>query len=242
MKQTNVLLADDNADLLNTLSQILGLHGCKVQTAEDGLDAVGKASEANFDVILMDIIMPRMNGIEAFRTIKKSNPSAKVILMTAYYEEDEMEKALSEGVLQALHKPVDIRELIEIIDEATSEFSIIVADDDRSIAETLTRMLELAGYKAYAAASGEEAIKIALHKQVHMAFIDVMMPSMNGPETANRLKALKPGIANIMMTAYRGEVQEMVNGALATSAEKCLYKPFEPSEIMELVGLHAKPE
>ncbi len=239
MKQTNILLAEDNADLLSTLSLILKLHGCEVQTAEDGLAAVGKANSGNFDVILMDIIMPRMNGIDAFRQIRQTNPRAKVILMTAYYDQDKMESALAEGAIEALHKPVDIGQLLTLISRATTDLAIIVADDDRNMAETLARMLQARGYETYVAHSGEHALQIAREKPVHMAFIDVVMPSMNGLETATRLKKLKPGITNVMMTGYRDEVKDIVDRAVATSAVACLYKPFQPSEVMKLISRHA---
>ena len=131
-EQASVLVVDDNSDLLDTFSLILKRKGYNVDTAEDGLSAVDKYREQNFDVILMDIIMPRMNGVEAFRRIREINPGARVILMTAYYEEEQIKAALDEGVYRAIRKPVNIARLVEMIEEATLSPPILIVDDDPS--------------------------------------------------------------------------------------------------------------
>ena len=113
--------------------------------------------------------------------------------------------------------------------------SILVVDDDDDICQTMTKTLELEGYRVLAAGSGEEAIKIARERPFQIAFVDVKLPLMNGLETYLRLKEINPGIMTIMMTGYREEVGHLVDKALAASAASCLYKPFDPSEALCLV-------
>jgi len=120
-KQPSILVVDDNADLLSTFSLILKRRGYNVDTAEDGPSAVDKSKKHHFDVILMDVVMPGMNGLEAFQRIREISPGARVILMTAYYDEEELRKALNEGVYNAVRKPINIAKLIELIKEATVE-------------------------------------------------------------------------------------------------------------------------
>ena len=74
--QPTVLVVDDNEDLLETFSMILKRRGFNVETADDGASAVDKFREHHFDVTLMDIIMPNMNGVEAFRKIREMQPGA----------------------------------------------------------------------------------------------------------------------------------------------------------------------
>ena len=78
-----VLVVDDNEDLLDTFSMILKRRGFNVETAENGASAVDKFKEHHYDVTLMDIVMPEMNGVDAFREIRGIYPGAAVILMTA---------------------------------------------------------------------------------------------------------------------------------------------------------------
>jgi len=230
-----VLVVDDNEDLLETFSMILKRRGFCVETAENGASAVDKFKEHSFDVTLMDIVMPEMNGVEAFRKIREMHPGAPVILMTAYSEEELIQTARDEGAHRIVHKPIRIDRLIELIKEAAASQPILIVDDDADICQTLTRALELQGYEVLAAGSGEEAVIIAQEKACQIAFIDIKLPNIDGLETFLRLKEINPGILTIMMTGFRNEVKDALDKAQEASAITCLYKPFDPSEATDIV-------
>jgi len=233
--QASVLVVDDNEDLLDTFSLILKRRGFNVDTAENGLSAVAKFKSRHFDVTLMDIVMPEMNGVEAFKKIKEISPGATVILMTAYSEDELISMALDEGAHRVVHKPIKIDQIIELIKEAASSQQILIVDDNEDICQTLTKALELQGYPAVAAGSGEEAIMIAQEKSCRIAFVDVKLPRMDGLETFLRLKEINPDVTVIMMTGYRNEVRDALDKARAASAITCLFKPFDPIEALDLV-------
>jgi len=235
-EQTSVLVVDDNTDLADTFSQILKLRGYNVATAEDGISAVDKFKTRHFDVILMDIIMPKMNGVEAFRKIREIDPKARVILMTAYYEEEELRKARDEGVFSTVHKPIDIARLMELIKEATLNLPILIVDDDIDFCRTMARTLELKGYRVEAASSGEEAVRLARKKQFQIAFVDVKMPFMDGPKTCLKLKEINSNIVAVLMTAYRDEMHDSVAKAVAAKAATCLYKPLDFPQVVKLLN------
>lgn len=138
-----ILVVDDNEDLLETFSLILKRRGFHVETAGDGVAAVNRYKERDFDVTLMDIVMPEMNGVEAFRKIREMDPDASVILMTAYSEEELIQIARSEGAHQVINKPIRIDQLIDMIKEAATEDPILVVDDDEDICDSLTKVLRL---------------------------------------------------------------------------------------------------
>ena len=232
----SVLVVDDNEDLLETFSLILKRRGFSVDTAPDGACAVDKFMARQFDVTLMDIIMPEMNGVEALKRIKEINPAARVILMTAYSEEGLIRMALDEGARGVIHKPIKIDRMVELIKETALNRLVLVVDDNEDICQAMTRTLEAKGYQVLAAGSGEEAVKIARKKPFQIAFVDMKLPSMNGLETYLRLKEINPGIMTIMMTGYREEVQDLIEEALAASAATCLYKPFDPMRALSLMS------
>jgi len=234
--QPTVLVVDDNEDLLETFSMILKRRGFNVETAEDGASAVDKFREHHFDVTLMDIIMPNMNGVEAFRKIREMQPGAMVILMTAYSEEELVQTAREEGAHRIVHKPIRIDRLIDLIKEASASQPILIVDDNADICQTLVRALELQGYQALAAGSGEEAILIAQEKSCQIAFIDMKLPNIDGLETFLRLKEINPGILTVMMTGFRNEVKDALDKAQAASAITCLYKPFDPTEATDILS------
>lgn len=233
--ELTVLVVDDNEDLLDTFAIILKRRGFYVETAGNGAAAVDKFKEHNYDVTLMDIVMPEMNGVEAFRKIREMDPEAPVILMTAYSEEELMRTARDEGAHRVVNKPIRIDRLVELIKEAAAGQPILIVDDNADICQTLTRALELQGYRALTAGSGEEAVLIAREKTCQIAFIDIKLPNMDGLETFLRLKEINPGIITVMMTGFRNEVKDALDKAQAASAVTCLYKPFDPSEATDLV-------
>jgi CheY-like chemotaxis protein len=135
-RELTILVADDNADLLETFASIFERHGFNVETAANGHSAVDKYKERRFDVALMDIVMPGMNGVEASRRIKEMNPEAAIILMTGYSDEELLQAARDEGTCYIVQKPVNIDRLIELVTEAASDQQILVINDDSDIPET----------------------------------------------------------------------------------------------------------
>ncbi len=236
MEPTSILIVDDNADLLETFSRILKNKGYRVGKASDGAHAVDEYARQPFDVVLMDMVMPRMNGAEAFRHIMKMNPAAKIILMTAYTKEEQLLAAVDEGAFCTLHKPVDVLELMQLIEKAAVNPVVMIVDDDREFCQVLARALELKGYPVVPVNSGAEALDLARKKQFSVALIDFKMPHMNGLETHTRLKELNPQMSSIIMTGYREEMGADIGKALQGSEVDCLYKPFAPSKVMEVIN------
>jgi len=234
-QQPTILVVDDNKDLLETFAMILKRRGFTVETADNGAIAVDKFKEQDFDVTLMDIVMPEMNGVEALRKIREMQPEATVILMTAYSEDELINMAIDEGVQRIVHKPIRIDQLVSLMKEAAATQPILIVDDDADICQTLMRALEMEGHQVLTAGSGEEAIQIAQEKTCRIALIDVKLPQIDGLQTLLRLKEINPRLRTIMMTGFRNEVKDALDKAQAASAITCLYKPFDPTEATELV-------
>jgi len=235
-EQPNVLVVDDNSDLLDTFSLILKRRGYNVDTAKEGYTAVDKCKKNHFDVILMDVVMPGMNGVEAFRKMWEISPNTKVILMTAFFDENELNNARREGVYQTVFKPVDIGQLLSLIKDAVGSQPILIVDDDVDFCRVMSKGLKLNGYNAYFATTGEEALTLARQYKFEAAFIDMKMPGIDGFETCLKIKENNPEVLTVMMTAYRDEAKEKIN---KTSAA-CLYKPFDMSEVIKYIKTTAK--
>jgi DNA-binding NarL/FixJ family response regulator len=115
----NVLLADDHRLLLEGLSNLLAAHGVRVAgTARDGLEAVALARALEPDVILMDIRMPRCDGLEATRRIKAEMPEAKIVILTTSTEEQDLFEAVKSGAFGYLLKSMDAEELVQALEQA----------------------------------------------------------------------------------------------------------------------------
>ncbi len=129
-EELKILIADDNEDLLETFALIFTRHGFFVETARNGLSAVDKYRKHRYDVALMDIVMPGINGVEASRKIKEMDPEALIILMTGHSDEALLRLARDEGAHHIVNKPVKIEQLIELIAEAAGDQPLLVVDNN----------------------------------------------------------------------------------------------------------------
>src|SRR3989337_804998 len=152
-----VLLVDDDKDMTETLSDILTDMNYRVETANNGLEAIEKVKTHSFDTVLLDIKMPGINGVETFKEIKKIRPEAVVMLMTAQSVEQLVAEALEEGAYGIMYKPIDAKKLVEFIETAKRGALILFVDVDLSTTRKLIDTLKQSGYRVAGARSGEEA-------------------------------------------------------------------------------------
>ena len=116
-----IMIVDDDSVLRMTLQEILIDEGQDVITAEDGYQAVELASEGQFALIFMDVQMPGMNGVDALKKIKQILPECVVVMMTGFSVDELVRRAMSEGALTILIKPIAIERMIEILEQVFSE-------------------------------------------------------------------------------------------------------------------------
>jgi DNA-binding NtrC family response regulator len=124
--KTNVLLVDDEEKFLNVLSQRLGTRGIDADTATSGEEALTKISKKNVDVIILDVMMPGIGGIETLKRIRKENPEVQIIMLTGQGTVEKAVKAMKEGAIDFLEKPADIEKLLEKIEKASQKKSLLV--------------------------------------------------------------------------------------------------------------------
>ncbi len=239
--KANVLIVDDDIEMTETLSDILEDSGYHSEVANDGFSAIERVKVQAFDVILMDIKMPGIDGVETYKEIKNIRPEAAVMLMTAYSVEDLVAEALREGACGVMYKPVDITKVVEFIEHVKKDALILIVDDDLLTCETFMDVLEEKGYRIAKASSGQEAIEKVQERSFDIVFIDVKMPVMNGLEIYLALRKIRPNIKVIMMTGYRQEVQDLIEEAIKNNAYTCIYKPFDVKKVLKLIeGILAK--
>lgn len=107
-----ILLVDDKEEFISALSNRLLLHGMEVHTATKGEDALVMLQEKTADVVVLDVVMPGMGGLETLRRIKETYPHIQVILLTGHASTKEGIEGMRLGAFDYLMKPVDIEELI----------------------------------------------------------------------------------------------------------------------------------
>ncbi|HFB68000.1 MAG TPA: response regulator [Calditrichae bacterium] len=118
-----ILIADDDRDLLDTLRDAFIAFGYQVTTAENGQQAWDFFRTEPYDIVLLDVEMPFLNGMEAAKRMKQRRPEVPVILMTAYSHLYHPEDVLSLDIEAFLRKPLNIQELLEVVEKIAGQQS-----------------------------------------------------------------------------------------------------------------------
>jgi len=118
-----VLVADDNEVAQRLCRRVLEKAGHKVLTASDGLEAVTLALANPLDMILMDVAMPGMDGLEAMRQIKAQKPGMAIVIASAHSMASDRERFLAAGADDVLSKPFRLTDLTAVVDRLTANRS-----------------------------------------------------------------------------------------------------------------------
>ena len=121
MSSIRVLLVDDEEGFTTSMKRILGSRGFDVTVARDGLAALSTLGCDHFDVIILDVKMPGMDGIHVLSEVSRICPDSRVIMLTGHYALSEEEDALKKGVYAYLQKPYPILKLVDVLVAAASK-------------------------------------------------------------------------------------------------------------------------
>jgi two-component system, NtrC family, response regulator HydG len=228
-----ILLVDDNEPFLDSTKDVLEDEGYEIVTASRGEEAIRLVEAHAFDLVIMDIKMPGMSGVDAFVAMKKHSPDLKVIMCTAYIVEALIRKAIAEGACAVLNKPFEMDVLFRTIDHALAKDkgggTILVADSDRELCSTLRNVLGAAGNDVVVAYDGQEALKMAAARKFDILMLEADLPLINGPELHSLIKVKQPSLhATIIM----GTSQEMsLETRRRLAREKGLTKLTKPLDM-----------
>lgn len=113
-----VLIIDDEKDFLDIIAERIRARGMNVSTTTSAEDALNLIEEESFDVVIMDFMMPGMNGFQTLKAIKEKKPEVHIILLTGNVLEEIRIEAKNIGVLYVIEKPPDLQDLIQKIKKA----------------------------------------------------------------------------------------------------------------------------
>lgn len=116
-QKLDILVVDDQPGVRKLLGIIVTELGDKVQEAQNGKEAVDMVKNCNPDLVIMDIRMPVMGGVEALEKIKLLSPQLPVVMMTAYGSEEALEDLRKKGAVMCLTKPFDVDFIKELLND-----------------------------------------------------------------------------------------------------------------------------
>ena len=124
-----VLLVDDEEEFVETLAERMRNRGMEVATSNSGGEALKLVETEPYDVVVLDLQMPGMDGIEVLERIKQRQPDIQVVLLTGHASVAKGVEAIKHGALEFLEKPIDLSKLSEVIHRAKAKKMILVERD-----------------------------------------------------------------------------------------------------------------
>jgi two-component system, NtrC family, response regulator HydG len=222
-----VLVVDDDPDICLNLSDILSDLGYHVDCAHDGPAALLLVAQRHYDVALLDLKMPGMDGLTLYREIKKRRAGTVSLLVTAYASAATAQEALSAGAWKVVAKPVDPRKLLSLVDEALGQPLVLVVDDDRDLCANLWDLLRERGFRVCLAHGCAEAADQLRETAFKVVLIDMKIPDGDGSGMFRIVREANPLACTVLITGFRSEMDQVVERTLAEGADAVCYKPFD---------------
>jgi len=246
----SIIIIDDDESTCKTLALIFKKQGYEIETVGTGHEALKKVKERDFNLAILDVKLPDIEGVELLGPLKKISPFMDIIMITEMGTLETAVYALNNGASSYITKPLkmdDILNAISVIieeqkfkkqsqksNDITTNENILIVDDDESTCKTLALIFNKKGYNVQTAGTGYEALEIARKNSFNLVLLDIKLPDVEGIELLIPLKKMHPDMETMMMTAYSS--LETVIGALNKGASAYIMKPLEIDDILKKIS------
>lgn len=236
MATPRILIVDDEADTCENLSDIFSDFGYQVDTALDGQSALELIDQRPFyDVALLDLRMPGMDGLELYRRIKQKSAGTVAVVVTAYATSDTAKSAIAAGATRVLSKPVDISALLTLVQASLQSPSVLIVDDEADLCENLWEILHDRGYRVHLTHDVKEATQSLTNCSFQVVLLDMKLPDGDGSQVMQQVRLTNPQARIVLITGHRNELESRVQRALDEGAAGVAYKPFDVPALLKIV-------
>ena len=232
-----ILVVDDDPTIRHLLKTSLQNQGFEVEIAADGEEGLVKFKSFKPELLILDIMMPRMDGYTFLLELKKIADirSVATIILTAKEQMRDIFKL--EGVNDYIVKPFDMESLLRKIKKklAVKKKKILVVDDERDVVDLIETRLDLSGYEVLNAYDGLSALEIAKSQKPDLIVLDIMMPKLDGFNICRMLKFDNKykDIRVILLTARVQEEDRLLGQEVG--ADAYLTKPFDGEVLLHTI-------
>ena len=223
------LIIDDNEQLADNLRELVvgEIEGAQVDVAASGEVALRMIEDVDYDLFLTDMRLPGMDGSSVIAAIEQHSPGKPIVLLTAHASNDQLVRALDHGAIAALQKPVDIPQLLTLIQRWIDPApTVLYIDDETFLRSNMMEILheQLPGVRFLAAANAGAARRIADRVDLGAAVVDLRLPDDHGARLAQELKSMS-GAQVIGLTGFSEELAAASGDTFTTVITKPVPAP-----------------
>ena len=235
MSQKNVLIVDDDEDMLEVIFRSLEKEGYQTVTAPTGKEALEKLKEGTFDVAVLDIKLPDINGVKILESIKESSPETKVVMITGYASVETAVETLKGGAYDYIKKPFKIDHLKAIVGKAIEEARRERLEQELKESEEQVRLLSKAVETSISAISMTTPDGVfTFQNQAHLDMFGYTNEELYGKLSyldlfSEKEKMTKEVFPGIIQGGWKGEL----TGIRKDSAEFPVYASYSPVTDMD---------
>jgi|Deesub1362A_J573_1020465.scaffolds.fasta_scaffold03276_2 two-component system alkaline phosphatase synthesis response regulator PhoP len=247
-KQPYILIADDDPDILEGITAVLETKPYRLATARDGLQCMELIRQETPDLLILDMMMPRMDGFAVIRELRSDPRYAglPIIILTtviedAAYRRYELETGAAMDVQAYIEKPVPPEELLRRVSAIVEQPYILVADDDPDILEAVRTILESEPYQVATARDGKQCLEMIRKRRPDLLLLDLLMPRMDGFAVIRELRA-EPAFADLPIIVLTTVVEDAsrrryeLETGRDMAVQAYLQKPVAPEKLLSQVA------
>ncbi len=210
--QSRVLIIDDDPMVLQLLAGELTRDGFEVITASDGLSGIQKAREQIPSAIVLDILLPNLDGWSVLSALKSEPATASVPVILLSVEEQRA-RGFALGAYEYLVKPVEPDRLAQVVRRAVAPGAgdVLIVDDDEEMRQMVRRRLRDDGFNAIEASSGEAALQELQKSSPSLIILDLVMPGMDGFAVLQRVRERGMTMPIVILTGKELTHQEKLD-------------------------------
>ncbi|HLD29060.1 MAG TPA: response regulator, partial [bacterium] len=247
-----ILLIDDEIETLQAVGAILETSGYYVVGVATGREAIEKIKAEDFDLAIIDYVLPDIDGLQVAEELKKLKPSMSMVILTGKPSVDVAVKAMKSGIGDYVTKPINRDSFLAIISkniktqkglEPEGERTglgarLLLVDDEPEILKTLSEILKSEGFRISTADKGAEAVARLREEDIDLVILDYKMPDMNGLEVAAKIKEMKSGLPIVMLTGAPSV--ELAVQAMKGGINDFLTKPVDVPNLLKILQKNIK--
>ncbi len=235
----SVLVVDDHQGMLQSMGAILEDEGYQVSLAGSGYEVIEICQKQSFDVILMDVRMPGLDGLETVQRIKDYVKNTRIVMMSAYSVEEVKKKALQEGVVAFLQKPIDVEMVIKLIQQVEQP-SILLMLEDKNERQVLVNYFSQHNYYAHTTKFSQEVVDLARQVCFSVIIIDANMTTGDGLELYQDLEKATPTTLFILLYESCNNFPDIGTETVQKSIPIALEKPLDIDRFLSILKTHTK--